>query len=832
MESLQGEYSERDVLAHITKRDGIRKEQSLKEHCENTAEYASECLESIGFYHMAYLAGLLHDMGKATETFQNYLEDAFAGKEVSRGSVNHTFAGVIYLLENYHKEAPSPMEKMTAEAIAYAVGAHHGLFDCADLEGGSGFWHRLKKDREELCYEEAVHKFFRQAAERTQVETLFQKAVKEFEEFYNKTAADWKGDQQQRRKVFFTIGLLTRLLLSAVIYGDRRDTAEFMDGIEFRDGEPMSWTAERDYFEQKLALLDNKSEMNKVRSEISRQCLEAAARPDGIYRLNVPTGAGKTLCTLRYALAHAHEHEHEHEHVEKFRKKKIIFIIPLLSILDQNADVIRQYLPDSEIVLEHHSNVISEKEPGDEREELDRYETLTENWDRPVIISTLVQLLNILFAHKTSAVGRMRALCDSVIVIDEVQSLPQKTMAMFNMALNFLSGCCHATIVLSSATQPCLERLDWGVRFAEHPDLVRLDERQLKIFERSEIIDRTTPHGMDLDELAKFCRTLIEEQESLLVICNTKREARDLFELLQEEAREHDMCHLSTAMCQEHRMDVLKGLLEKLEAVQKAAHDHSDYRKVICISTQLVEAGVDFSFSCVVRVMAGIDNLAQAAGRCNRSGEYPHKGKVYLVNLKDENLSMLKEIAEAQNSTLHVLNDRKAYAEKDLTGEWAAQTFYRNLFHQKSVKKRIRYPFDDGGTELFLSELLANANPYTRKDTRFYLNQPFKTAAGIFQVFDEKTFDVLVPYGEGNMLIEQLREVKESEYSIPFLREVMRRAKRFTVSIYEWQRDRLLEKGLLEELLGGRLLALHTKAYNGRYGLDDRAELTVGDFML
>lgn len=822
MESSQGEYSERDVLAHITERNGVRQEQSLKEHCENTAEYASACLGGIGFYHMAYLAGLLHDMGKATETFRNYLEDAFAGKEVSRGSVNHTFAGVIYLLENYHKETSSPMEKMTAEAIAYAVGAHHGLFDCADLEGGNGFLHRLKKDREAICYEEAVHKFFRQAAERAQVETLFQKAVKEFEKFYKKIKEDWKGDQQQQRKVFFTIGLLTRLLLSAVIYGDRRDTAKFMDGIRFHDREPMSWTAERDYFEQKLTLFDNKSEMNQVRSEISRQCLEAAVRLDGIYRLNVPTGAGKTLCTLRYALAHA----------EKFRKKKIIFIIPLLSILDQNADVIRQHLSDSEIILEHHSNVISEKELGDEREELDRYEMLTENWDSPVIISTLVQLLNILFAHKTSAVGRMRALCDSVIVIDEVQSLPQKTMAMFNMALNFLSGYCHATIVLSSATQPCLERLDWGVRFAEHPDLVRLDERQLKIFERSEIIDRTTPHGMDPDELAEFCHTLIEEQESLLVICNTKREARDLFELLQEDAKEHDMCHLSTAMCQEHRMDVLKGLLEKLEAVQKAAHDHSDHRKVICISTQLVEAGVDFSFSCVVRVMAGIDNLAQAAGRCNRSGEYPHKGKVYLVNLKDENLSMLKEIAEAQNSTLHVLNDREACAREGLTGEWAAQTFYRNLFFQKSVKKRIRYPLDDGGTELFLSDLLANANPYTRKDTKFYLNQPFKTAAEIFQVFDEKTFDVLVPYGEGKMLIEQLRKVGESEYSIPFLREIMRRAKRFTVSIYEWQRDRLLEKGLLEELFGGRLLVLRTKAYNERYGLDDRTELTVGDFML
>jgi len=187
--------------------------------------------------------------------------------------------------------------------------------------------------------------------------------------------------------------------------------------------------------------------------------------------------------------------------LKKFHKKRIIFIIPLLSVLDQNVKVIREYIQDKNLILEHHSNTINEKEDG---QELDRYEVLTENWGSPVIVSTLVQLLNILFVHKTSAIGRMRVLCDSIIVIDEVQSLPKKTIAMFNMAINFLSIYCNATIVLSSATQPCLEELHWPVKFANQPDMVHLTEQQLNVFERADIIDKTDPYGMDMEEWASF----------------------------------------------------------------------------------------------------------------------------------------------------------------------------------------------------------------------------------------------------------------------------------------------------------------------------------------
>lgn len=809
------------LFAHLTNKSGIREEQSLRAHCVRTAEYASACVENIGFYHMAYLAGLLHDMGKATKKYNDYLEAAFAGEPVVRGSVNHTFAGVIYILENFHTELASPIDKLTAEIISYAIGAHHGLFDCVDLEGKNGFLHRLRKDKAELCYEEAQHNFLQQVADKKEIERLFRKATEEFQILFEKLKIDWEKKSQ---KIFFQIGLFVRLLLSCVIYGDRRDTAEFMEGIASLKEKPVSWLSEKEYLEHKLSQFDQTSPINQVRSIISDQCLETAERSVGIYRLNVPTGAGKTLCTLRYSLAHA----------ERFHKKRIIFIIPLLSVLEQNVKVIREFVQDENLILEHHSNVISEKEFVDDHAELDEYEILTENWESPIVISTLVQLLNILFTHKTSAIGRMRALCDSVIIIDEVQSIPKKMTVMFNMAINFLSTYCNVTVVLSSATQPCLEKLDWPVKFATQPDMVKLDKKQMEVFARADIIDRTDPYGMDMEMWVDFCHSLMEERESLLVICNTKREASELFKQMEEisEAEDWYLCHLSTAMCQNHRVEVLEKLQNKLAALQYNFKNGQKTKKVLCISTQLVEAGVDFSFDCVVRVLAGIDNLAQAAGRCNRSNEYGRKGSVYLIKLRDENLSMLKEIADAQNSTQKVLIRANQMKDMALIGESATQIFYNSLYQEKGMKNQIRYPIEDFGSVLYLTNLLGNDNPYAKKEETFFLRQPFQSIGKRFEVFDDQTFDVLVPYGDGCGLIEELREMERTDFFLPSMKQIMKKAKGYTISIFKWQRDKLWEEGLLYGLFENRILILDVKAYDGQYGLNEKAELEVGNYIL
>lgn len=807
-----------DLLAHLTNVDGDRKEQTLKEHCFHAAGYASENIGNAGLYHTAYLAGILHDAGKAKAEFAGYLEDAYQGKEVKRGSVNHTFAGVIWLFEKYHTDISTIWERMACEVISYAIGSHHGMFDCVDLDGENGFLHRLQKDREYLCYEETVHNYFTQVIDEGSIDEYFQKAVQEIKELFCKAKETYSSASG---KVFFQISMLVRMVLSAVIYGDRRDTSEFMDQQKTLESSTCGWEKRRAYFESKLAQMDSSGMLNQIRRYISEQCLEAAERIPGIYRLNVPTGAGKTLCTLRFALAHA----------ENYSKKRIIFIIPLLSVLDQNVKVVQEFLPDQREILEHHSNAIREEENG---EEADRYGFLAESWNFPIIVSTLVQLLDILFSDGTSAAGRMQALCDSVIVIDEIQSLPKKTTVMFNMAMNFLQQYCNATIVLSSATQPCFEELKWPLKLAENPDLVRLDQEQLQIFKRAEIIPHVDAYGMDTEECAGFCMDRMEQYDSLLVVCNTKAEARTLFQKLQEQAgyQGWEIFHLSTAMCQEHRSDILERLKKSLLEIQKNYSENNVHQqKLICISTQLIEAGIDLSFACVVRVLAGIDNLAQAAGRCNRSNEYGRTGKVYLVNLKNENLSMLKEIKNAQDSTRKVLEDRGEEG-GSLIEEQAARRFYRYLFEE--TKDMVRYPATDDGTTVYLADLLSNANPNAgnAKNKNYVLHQPFKTIGKKFTVFDQDTRDVLVPYGQGEDWIRRLEMMEKERFDFKKFKEIMEQLKKYTVSIYDWQRKKLDEAGLLYDVLEGRVQVLDSQAYDECFGLTIVEEQAVENYIL
>ena len=806
------------LLAHLTMISNVRQEQTLQAHCVQTAKYAADSLKAAGFYNTAYLAGLLHDFGKATHKFTIYLEKAFSGENVVRGSVNHTYAGVIYLLEKYHAVADSQSrwECLTSEVISYSIGAHHGMFDCTDLEGNNGFLHRLQKDKEEICYAEAVHNYFEQVTSEDIVDKYFKKAVQEVRSFFE---SEQTGGAK-KDEAFFQLGLLVRLILSAVIYGDRRDTSEFMSGRLHSQNLNVDWKLQRKQLEYNISNFDSSTPINQVRNDISEQCLKFADNPTGIYRLNVPTGAGKTLCTLRYALAHA----------EKFKKKRIIFIIPLLSILDQNAKVIKENIANPDLVLEHHSNVVCEEEKD---EELDRYELLTESWNAPIVISTLVQLLNILFTHKTSAIGRMRALCDSVIVIDEIQSLPKKVTLMFNAAMNFLSKYCNTTVVLSSATQPCLEEVQWPIRLTANPDMVYLSEPQKEIFKRARILNRTNPYGMGLDECADFCSSLIEKQDSLLVICNTKSEARRLYEKIQVLLCEDEvhMYHLSTSMCQEHRMYHLARLQKELEELQRRLRGQESGVKIICISTQLVEAGVDFSFECVVRVMAGIDNLAQAAGRCNRSNEYNRKGEVYLINLKKENLNNLPEIMSAQSSTRRVLASMDKSSEEDLIGELSSRLYYKYLFEEE--KRNLKYPVKEYRDTIYLSELLANQNQFAGEKSRSYiLRQPFRTVGHMFQVFDDNTIDVVAPYKQGKKLIEKLKELEKGRISFTDLEQVMREIKPYTINIFQWQKDKLYQEGLLEPCLVGRLFILSEKVYDDRYGLGEITEQAVETFII
>lgn len=792
-------------LAHITQINGGRIEQSLLTHSLNVANYAANKLKSTNLYHTAYLAGILHDMGKYTGKYQDYLERAACGETVVRGSVNHTFCGCIYLLKRYHTGRPQGFDTMTCEILVYAIGSHHGQFDCVTLENTSGFEHRLNKDAAEICYDEAVDGFLAECASNEEINRLFLLAQAEVTALFQ-TFVTYFG--KNRAQISFLMGLAARMVLSAVIDGDRRDTAEFMCGEkqQYRDVSEAVWSDQIAFFERKMAVIKANTPINRARSHFAGQCRDfAQTHGGGIYRLTLPTGAGKTLSALRYALYHG----------KTYRKKRILFVIPLLSIIDQNSAVIRSYIQDESILTEHHSNVVRTFETP---EKLDRYELLTETWEYPIIITTLVQLLNTLFSDQTTAVRRMSALSNAVIVIDEIQSLPKKTTNMFTMALNFLAYGCGATIVLASATQPCFDETAVPLKYSVPADIVPYQKEFFEVFKRTEIVDKTSPYGMSVEELADFSEDSMETVSSLLVICNTKESALNLYSQLRQRCGEYRLFHLSAAMCMAHRTDTL----ECIKACLKSGE------KMLCVSTQVVEAGVDFSFERVIRVEAGLDNIAQAAGRCNRSNEFERICTVYVVNLNQEaeRLGMLHEIEAAQRCARQLLHrfaqDPSHYA-CDLLSKKSIAEYYQYLFHDEDIRGKFSYPqkLPYGATEHLFDLLADNMRHIERPEFKgkYFLNQAFKTAGERFEVFDEATTEVIVPYNaKAEEIIADLFS-KRAEYDSGFLKACIEKAKPYTVRIFEYQNKKLREYGMLSPEEQSHFTVLNAQCYHPETGL-------------
>ncbi|MGI6742113.1 MAG: CRISPR-associated helicase Cas3' [Eubacteriales bacterium] len=720
--------------AHIKKVGEEKQIHTVADHSLETAKYAAETLAPVGLAQTGRAAGLIHDCGKYTEAFQKYLSNAADENPDRKGSVIHTFACVRYLIEEHHsQDKVSSISDITSELIAYAAGAHHGQFDCFDKYGENGFEHRVIKDSE--TSKEAINNFFTEFISREEYSDLLKASEKEIELILSKCKNLGKKNDER----MYYISLTVRLLLSAVINGDRRSTAEFLNDTVFPDFVDTTTLWERclNHTEDKLENLNSDSQkktkraelINKARAEISSKCRKFAENMPGIYRLNVPTGGGKTLSSLRFALAHA----------KAYGKSRIIFTSPLLSILDQNAKVIREYIGDDNIVLEHHSNVVID----DNIDEQNRYDLLSESWDSPVIITTLVQLLNTLFEDRNSSVRRFRSLINSIIVIDEVQTVPVNLLTHFNLACNYLAEICGATIVLCSATQPCLESVEHSLIIKDGADIVPFDENLWKPFRRTKIINAGR---MKLDEIPEFALQKLSDTQSLLIVCNKKSQAEQLWLLLKN--NDFNCFHLSASMCMEHRKDTLDRIYYSLKIGKETGE------KTVVISTQVIEAGVDISFGCVIRLCAGMDSVIQAAGRCNRNGEKEGEAPVYIVLCSDENLNRLQDIKDAQDASVDLLTEFKyntgRYSD-NLSSDKAINYYYRRLYEKKRGFMDIKV---NGYPSMF--NLLSLNDCYYKfaedKDKKvskkYKLRSASKTAGKIFTVFDSVTYDCIVPYKE------------------------------------------------------------------------------------
>jgi CRISPR-associated endonuclease/helicase Cas3 len=449
---------------------------------------------------------------------------------------------------------------------------------------------------------------------------------------------------------------------------------------------------------------------------------------------------------------------------------------------------------------------------------------LCENWDAPVVYTTMVQLLETLFGSGTRGARRMHQLANAVVIFDEIQTLPIRCVHLFNNAINFLSEQCNSTVVLCTATQPLLHKVavDQGaIRLTEGHEIVS-DVRQLFAdLKRVVVLDERRPNGWSFAEIADLALTEVERVESCLVIVNTKDAARQIFLASQTLIDAESLFHLSTDMCPMHRKTELAKIKSRLESGLPT----------LCVSTQLIEAGVDVDFGAVIRSMAGLDSIAQAAGRCNRNGKSA-QGTVHLVNPSDEHVTLeyLKDIAIGRDKVASVLDFFREMPERydhDLLGPQALADYYTQYFFER--QKDMGYPVSPkeakaigrndsllsllSDNESSLKEAVRNGEPSSFRG----LNQSFMSAADAFKAIDSPTQGVVVPWGKaGADLIGRLH----GAYDISLEGELLREAQQFTVNVFPHVFDKLSKAGALHAIKEGvRIFSLDPRYYSKQFGL-------------
>lgn len=780
------------AIAHVRKKD--REFQSLEDHLLAVAKLTGAFAEKIGMKETGEIIGLLHDLGKASDEFQRYILSAegfinpdaeeFIDPIENKGKIDHTTAGAQIICDQLCGKGLK--EQIAAQIMALCIVSHHsGLIDCLNPDGKCNFERRIKKDEQKTRKTESIRNF---AWISDSLKRLLSEKITE--QIMEKLHSLKEEDKESQETLLFKTGLLIRFLLSCLLDSDRLDTIDFEtpENLQIRNyGNYHSWDILIERLENKLRKFENKNEVDVVRAQVSQACLNYASKGKGIYTLTVPTGGGKTLASLRFALHHAKQHS----------MQGVFYIIPFNSIIDQNAEDIRKILEDKNargqyldrVVLEHHSNLTPE-------EESHRQNLLAENWDAPVIFTTQVQFLEALFGSGTQSARRMHQLANSVIIFDEVQTIPIKIIHMFNLAIRFLVHDCGSTVVLCTATQPPLNNLDNPYRELVIRPEQHIMPNEQELFEklkRVEVFDRRKVGGWSIEEIEELAYQQLEENGSVLIVVNTKRSAKNLYKKLAENKKSDlHLYHLSTNMCAAHRLDILNKIKDELKMKEK----------VICISTQLIEAGVHIDFASVIRYLAGLDSIVQSAGRCNRNGLRTTPGKVWIINPNEENLDLLTSIRIGQEITQRVLGELDGSC--NILGLTAMEAYFKYYYYTQKDEMKYKIGVNEIGRDDDLVDLLSSntlsVQAYERihnnAEPNCFFRQSFQSAARVFRVIDSVTQGVIVPYGsEGEELIADLCRETEIEKQ----NRLLKRAQRYAINLFQHEFETLVERGAIHE---------------------------------
>lgn len=714
--------------------------EPLPVHLRSVSRRAAAFAAIIGWDRVAEVAGLLHDIGKCSAAFQDYISGGSA-----RGP-DHSTAGA----QEASRIFPAGLGRM----LAYVIAGHHaGLADSDSLDT------RLKATQAYYGGWQAHTGLLPPAP------ALVPMGGK---------PSPLKG---------FTQAFMTRMLFSCLVDADFLETERFYataDGQTLDRGNHLGLDELRARLRRHMdGILGGAvaTPINSLRAEVYRHVLAGAAQTPGVFSLTVPTGGGKTLASLAFALDHAVRHG----------LRRVIYVIPFTSIIEQTAQVFREALETDEDILEHHASFDWER-PGPDQDESDmtKLRRASENWDAPVVVTTAVQFFESLFAARTSRCRKLHNIAGSVIVLDEAQTLPLPLLRPCVAALQELTANCRATVVLCTATQPAL-RPDKGFVIDPPRELAPDPPRLYRALKRVTVDCRAEP-VTDGEIAARFA-----EQPQLLCIVNSRAHARALYDLI---APLEGAVHLTTLMCPRHRQAVLRDVRARLKTGLP----------VRLVSTSLIEAGVDISFPEVWRATTGLDSIAQAAGRCNREGE------------RETGLVVVFTPAEAKPPQVlgaFIQAARKAFRRHpdDVLGLEAVEAYFSELYWQKA--EAMDAARLDGAPYPILPALAETAVGF-----RF----PFATIARAFRMVEDTMTTVIVPWSAGpedTDARDVLRRIAAMER--PLVGD-LRRLQHYGVPIPRRARDEWLARGALRAVhpqVGDDLLCFDNDAhYRAATGLD------------
>ena len=713
-------------ISHIRKdaEENIIAYQSNEEHSRGVAELTKQFANEFGMGDFGYIMGMLHDKGKEKHEFQEYIQDVNGipgHKRWTMDGKTHAYVGGLIAKSNF-----SYLYPLLGNPL---MGHHRGLYDYTDLEN---------EERRE---------------QPSEVSTLTSDAFEyKLPVWFNPTTLQGKDFHH-----------IERMLYSCLVDADFLDTEHFMQPSQ------AALRSNKTPLNELLPMLESflsrfgepTTEVNKIRSEVQQYCLRESKGTSGFYSLTVPTGGGKTLSSLVWALHHAIHN----------RKKRIIIAIPYTSIIVQTASILRDIFGE-ENVLEHHSNITRDDSKDDEM--TNKLKLATENWDYPIIVTTNVQLFESMMASHSSDCRKLHNICNSIIILDEAQTLPTDFLQPIVDALDTYQRVFGVSVLFTTASQPVLE----GEHKGTNPSIALKGLKSIKeiIPKQANLHDRLRRVRLDIDGTPQTYDQIAErlkQHDRVLCIVNTRRDAKELFDRLPEEGIR---IHLSRMMCPAH----LSG---KIKEMKNALADPGN-KIVRVVSTQLIEAGVDIDFPVVYRQEAGLDSVLQAAGRCNREGKLPIC-TTHVFSLTAEHPLPQGFITQCNNARLNMGTEYDWFSPEAMTA----------YFHQ--LYSRIE-SFDKKGMSHYL----------------YKMNElMFETAAKEFQLIDDTTTPVIVNWEDSLSLLEQL-EKEGPSYAL------MKRLGQYSVSMRTYDLERLIKDGIVEEIrCDGLYASKDHKQYSKDVGL-------------